>query len=278
MFVNARPAPQEGTKILDEMMKLVSEMSSDDNCLSLDEFLLPDDHPIVMHELKRLTELRATAKGNAPKQDVEWPKQHAALREQLGLPYSRSVVDESVRSSPWYGVMNDREEDRQRGVPKRECSKARAFQSECSKASVPKRARVFQRVGPSLWQDLLGVLMASNPDDCVFEVSQGAARAKSTSADAVNTIIPATMFWHKTRKRFILGYELARLQLIPVDEVDKMFSHKLMADLAGNAFNGGSFLCVLIAVLTCLPPYAAHAENDADASMLAANMAMLEGL
>ena len=103
--------PEDGIKVVDEIMSLISEMSCDGECLSLEDFLLPDDHPIVLNELKRLTELRATTKLQASKQEAEWPKQHAAFRDQLGLPYSRSVVDASVRSSPWHGIMHNREED-----------------------------------------------------------------------------------------------------------------------------------------------------------------------
>jgi len=104
---------EDGIKIVDEMMSLISEMSCDGECLSLEEFFLPDDHPIVLNELKRLTELRTATKLQVSKQDAEWPRQHAALRDQLNLPYSRSVVDASVRSSPWHGVMHSREEDPQ---------------------------------------------------------------------------------------------------------------------------------------------------------------------
>ena len=123
--------------------------------------------------------------------------------------------------------------------------------------------------------------MASNPDACLYDLSQQAGRARGCKDDAVNTIIPASQLWHKKRKRFIIGHELARLQLIPVDEVRASFPQKLLADLAGNAFNGGSFLCVLIAVLTCLPPAAAAGvdeANDADTSMILDNAAMLDGL
>ena len=120
--------------------------------------------------------------------------------------------------------------------------------------------------------------MASNPAACLYDLSQQAARAKGCKEDAVNTIIPATTLWHKKRKRFVLGYELAQLQLIPVDEVGKQFPQKLLGDLAGNAFNGGSFLCVLIAVLTCLPPMVHNVDDNADGHALSETMSMVNGL
>ena len=137
---------------------------------------------------------------------------------------------------------------------------------------------VFSCIALFLRQDLLGILMASNPAACLYDLSQQAARAKGCKEDAVNTIIPATTLWHKKRKRFVLGYELAQLQLIPVDEVGKQFPQKLLGDLAGNAFNGGSFLCVLIAVLTCLPPMVRNVDDNADGHALSETMSMVNGL
>ena len=77
--------PEDGIKVVDEIMSLISEMSCDGECLSLEDFLLPDDHPIVLNELKRLTELRATTKLQASTQEAEWPKQHASRSAGLAL-------------------------------------------------------------------------------------------------------------------------------------------------------------------------------------------------
>jgi hypothetical protein len=157
------------------------------------------------------------------------------------------------------------------------CAKV-CFESEALRFTVYLRILVFSCIDLFPRQDLLGILMASNPSAGLYDLSQQAARAKGCKADAVNTIIPATTLWHKKRKRFVLGYELAQLQLIPVDEVDKKFPQKLLGDLAGNAFNGGSFLCVLIAVLTCLPPVVPNVDDKADVHALSETVAMINGL
>lgn len=130
--------------------------------------------------------------------------------------------------------------------------------------------------------DILGILMAKSPDASLYEISQHADRARASEGDLANAIIPAATWWHSKRQRLIVGWELARLQLIPVDEIPgaTAFPQKLLADLAGNAFNGASFLCVLIAVLSCLPSLSqeARTEEEFDADMIKASSCMVDGI
>ena len=129
--------------------------------------------------------------------------------------------------------------------------------------------------------DILGILMAKSPDASLFEISQHADRARASEGNLANTVIPATTWWHSKRQRLIVGWELARLQLIPVDEIPgaSSFPQRLLADLAGNAFDGASFLCVLMAVLSSIPSVAlGSTEEQFDAEMIKASSSMAHGI
>ena len=78
-----------------------------------------------------------------------------------------------------------------------------------------------------------------------------------------------------------LRWELARPQLIPVDAVPDARDHPphLFADMAGNAFNGGSFLCALIALLAELPLLVKCTDTSgSDQELLQSVADMVQGL
>ena len=74
---------------LRSMVTCITTMSDENEQLDLNSFMLPDDHFIVKQELEHLQTIRSGCK---TKEEPDWPKRHAAMRDNLRMTYSKSTV------------------------------------------------------------------------------------------------------------------------------------------------------------------------------------------
>ena len=88
--------------------------------------------------------------------------------------------------------------------------------------------------------------------DRVVDLSQTLTRARWSVAGTSSCVTPGAMFWSLSRSRLLVSSEKMALQGVCRTRYQREgspFSQRLLADLAGNAFNGGCVLAVLMAVL-----------------------------
>ena len=107
--------------------------------------------------------------------------------------------------------------------------------------------------------------MACKPDAIVVDLYQSIGRnpvtrqscASGEDEACLSVILPSSRFWHKTRLRCLLADELLMINGYPLGELScdavKQASGFLKTDLAGNMFNGASYLLVLMCTLANLP-------------------------
>ena len=142
-----------------------------------------------------------------------------------GLVWSRSLPGEDVRNSPFYGVLTARE------------------------------------------KHCLGYRLHSESRLSTVDVYQSSDRGTESIADGTTDedrnrcvagpILPGSKLWLVFRNRLAVAEEHLNIQglvtaRIPRERLAKVSSNT-MCDLAGNAFNGGSFATMLLGLLLGLP-------------------------
>ena len=224
--------PDEAQTAVRAMMSMAKGFSME-KPWSLDEFLLPEDHPAVQAELTRKT--NAGSPGNGE----NWKQKHKDFLKKKGVAWNLLQLPPEILASPWIHRLTARE---------RETLAYGLMVAEQKQFSLSGRKTNEANE-------------ADAPAALAVDVSQRIDRCRIAVGNVLHTMVPGQKTWIITKNsdglieknRLLLGCEALALQGFPLTA--SSFSEAQQQDLAGNAFSATIALALLLGVYTHLPPF-----------------------
>jgi hypothetical protein len=215
----------QAEQCLREAFALMTQMDLSHDMHSLESLLFGSDAPEVQSALFVMLD----GKGNE-NSSAAWPVKHKQLLSEQSVAWSRCVPPPEVRASSFYEVLCGRE------------------------------------------RHVLGYKLQSTRDvstvDLYPTIDRHSENTQGTSDETgviCSTILPGTKLWLVKQNRLAIGEEHLNIQGMPTCVLKRTAlaatSNATLADLAGNAFNGGTYATVFLSVLLALP-LLDHARND----------------
>ena len=183
------------------------------------DYLLKNDHAWIKRRLKSREDHKGAAAKSSKSSDGNWAEYTGEALEAENIQWSTLELP-AGQEGPWFDALPDR-------------------------LKVSLKYNFF-----------------THPDGTSFDLYQKIQRVFVGKNEILTAIVAGSEIWLPRVARLLTGWELLRYQGCPAEVLDmKMLdscgiTDAVMKDLAGNMFNMYSFLPVLLAVLTCLPPAA----------------------
>ena len=230
-----------GQALVDRILDNTSNFEVPCGTMLDSDLILEGDDQLVQAELERRQEQLAPASKGPKDLELLWPREHAAFFQTKGLSWKDMEASEELVANPWY---------------------------QC----LPRRYK--EVLDYQLWR--MANPPAADSDNAGAEatvtsldLSQSINRTTRGYDGIFQTITPKAMMWLPTPAsgpaRCLLGFEAMTLQGFPAGVLREApaqeFSDSQLADLAGNAFSGTVFGCILISLLAELPS-AVHTKYD----------------
>ena len=159
----------------------------------------------------------AQLKSDKDRQDKEWQENFWSALKKAGMTWSECTPPAATKASKWYDVLKPRE------------------------------------------KMVLAYELKLHPDAFAVDISQSPGWCGIGSDGALPTIIPRARIWLRQGEGFeerpLSGKECLMVHGFPKENLDRSadITDRLFADLAGNSFQGFSFMAALIAAVTHWP-------------------------
>lgn len=226
-----------------------------DPVVEFGKYLLDEGNPVLQKELADLS-----AKGRHwDPEGRDWPEKHESFCEARGISPGDLRLPGHLDGNPWCAVLTERVKQ--------------VLSHGLSSRPAPPTLEVSQ----SLDRKSNDFSEAPSSDD-------GARRGGTSTGDKVfstcGALLPKSIKWIPGRSRLLTAYESMALQCFPMDAVPgvEAVPRSTLRSLAGNAFNGASYMAALVALLSSLPVAARvtpQSDEDEDDDAVVARAASL---